>query len=215
MRYLSSRWDSSRHLGGNRIGLRKRLNSWRLEFEESMRHISHAKCGVSLGSLAAVPILLAIVIVAGCGGNNVGVGMTSSTSSTSSTTPPQTLASSTSTAPSSSTTSWTSTSGAPADPAVDWADPEAVGRDFFDAWRAGDGSRMRLLASEEEFLGWVLEVSLPDEPVECRSIDSETVQCDVTVSATGELYYALLRQFGDKWLVDWASVSSVNEGGCC
>ena len=74
---------------------------------------------------------------------------------------------------------------------------------------------MRLLASEEKFLGRVLEVSVPDEPVECRSIDSETVQCDVTVSATGELYYALLRQFGGEWRVDWASVSNVNEGGCC
>ncbi len=74
---------------------------------------------------------------------------------------------------------------------------------------------MRLLASEERFLDLVLEVSVPDEPVVCRSIDSETVQCDVTVIATGELYYALLRQFGDKWRVDWASVSNVDEGGCC
>lgn len=74
---------------------------------------------------------------------------------------------------------------------------------------------MRLLASEEKFLGWVLEVAVPDDPVECRSIDSETVQCDVTVMATGELYYVLLRQFDDRWMVDWASVSNVNEGGCC
>ena len=173
-----------------------------------MGRISRAKVWRVIGSRAAVPVLT-VVMVAGCGGDNVGVGTTSSF------TPPQTLASGTSTTSPTSTTSLSSTAVATADPAVDWADPEAVGRDFFDAWRAGDGSRMRLLASEERFLDMVLEVSVPDEPVVCRSIDSETVQCDVTVIATGELYYALLRQFGDKWWVDWASVSNVNEGGCC
>jgi hypothetical protein len=181
-----------------------------------MGQIRRSKVLRVIGSRAAVPVFLTVVMVAGCGDSNDGVGTTSSA------TPPQTLASSSSTTPSSSTitspsstTSSSSTTVATADIAVDWGDPEAVGRDFFDAWRAGDGTRMRLLASEEKFLGPVLEVSVPDEAVECRSIDSETVQCDVTVIGTGELYYALLRQFDDKWRVDWASVSNVNEGGCC
>jgi hypothetical protein len=180
-----------------------------------MGYISRAKVWRVIDFRAAVPVLVTVVMVAGCGLNNVGVGTTSSI------TPPQTLASGTSTTSSSSTPSSSlapsssSTAVATADPAVNWADPETVGREFFDAWRAGDGSRMRLLASEEKFVGWVLEVSIPDEAVECRSIDPQTVQCDVTGIETGELYYALLRQFGDKWRVDWASVSNVNEGGCC
>lgn len=211
------------HLSGNRIGFRDRLIAW-LEFGEIMRRISRAKRWRVTDSRAAVPVVLAVVMVASCGGNDVSVVTSGSASPRQ--TRPSTTTTTTTTSPtaSSSTTSSTSTTEATADPEVDWADPEAVGRDFFDAWRAGDESRMRLLASEEQLaqrddladtLGWMLDFSVPDEPVECRSLDSETVQCDVTVIATGELYYALLRQSGDKWRVDWASVSTVNEGGCC
>ena len=191
-----------------------------------MRRVVRAKGWRVLGSLAAGPLLL-VLTVAGCGGTNVGISTptqalpssastttsTSTTSSTSTTVAP----SITSTTPSTSTTSSTSTTVVFGVSAVDWADPGAIGRDFFEAWRAGDESRMRLLVSEEEFLDWVFEVRAPDETVECRSIDSETVQCDVTVIATGELYFALLRQddVSGQWRVDWASVSNVNEGGCC
>ena len=74
---------------------------------------------------------------------------------------------------------------------------------------------MRLLVSDQELQDWVFEIRAPGDSVECRSIDSETVQCDVTVSTTGELYFALLRPSddSDRWEVDWASVSNVDEGG--
>ena len=69
--------------------------------------------------------------------------------------------------------------------------------------------------SDQQLHDWVFEIRAPSDLVECRSIDSETVQCDVTVIATGELFFALLRPSddSDRWEVDWASVSNVDEGG--
>jgi hypothetical protein len=128
-------------------------------------------------------------------------------SSTSSTTPD----------PSTSTTTQTTTSSTSADSSIDWSDPEAVGLRFFEAWRAGDQSRMLLLVSDERVLdsGFV-DVRPPDEPMECGNHqDPETIQCGVIVAATGELYFALLRQedTSGKWRVSWHGVSNVNEGG--
>lgn len=195
-----------------------------VEFEESMRSVGRAKRRRVTGSPAAVALLL-VVTVAGCGGNNVSEGtpgdttptraLPSSTSTTTTTSTSLEPSSITSIATSIPTTSSTSTTKTPADSAVDWADPESVGREFFEAWKAGDESRMRLLVSDQPFHEWVFDLRAPDERVECRSLDSETVQCDVTVIATGELYFALLRHNddSDKWQVDWASVSNVNEGG--
>ena len=69
--------------------------------------------------------------------------------------------------------------------------------------------------SDQQLHDWVFEIRAPSDLVECRSIDSETIQCDVTVIATGELFFALLRHSddSDRWEVDWASISNVNEGG--
>ena len=184
--------------------------------------------GEVAGSRAAVALLL-VVTLAACGGANVSVGTasgptptraapsSSTTITTSSDTSSTAPAPSSSTSPptSSSATTSTSTPAAPADSAVDRADPESVGREFFDAWNAGDERRMRLLMSDQQIDDWVFGMRAPSDQVECRSIDSETVQCDVTVIATGELFFALLRDAddSDRWEVDWASVSSVNEGG--
>jgi hypothetical protein len=75
---------------------------------------------------------------------------------------------------------------------------------------------MLLLASDERVLdsGFV-DALPPDEPVECGNHqEPETIQCDVIVDETGELYFALLRQddASDEWRVDWLGVSNVNEG---
>jgi hypothetical protein len=159
-----------------------------------------------------------LVTIAACGGNNVGAGTTSTEAlpSSTSTTPPTTT-STTAPDPSTSTTppptaSSTSSTGT----SLDWSDPEAVGLSFFEAWRAGDENLMLLLVSDERVLdSGFLEVPPPDEPVECgHQPDPETIQCDVTVAATGELYFALLRQddVSSEWRVDWFAVSNVNEG---
>jgi hypothetical protein len=187
--------------------------------------------GEVVASRSAVALLL-VVTLAGCGGANVSVGIASGPTPTRAALPSSTstatmssdtsststaLAPSSSTSPptSSSVTTSTSTPAAPADSAVDRADPESVGREFFDAWNAGDESRMRLLMSDQQIDDWVFGMRAPSDQVECRSMDSETVQCDVTVIATGELFFALLRHAddSDRWEVDWASVSNVNEGG--
>jgi hypothetical protein len=75
---------------------------------------------------------------------------------------------------------------------------------------------MLLLVSDERVLdsGFV-DVRPPDEPVECGNHqDPGTIECDVVVAATGELYFALLRQddASSEWRVDWHGVSNVNEG---
>lgn len=75
---------------------------------------------------------------------------------------------------------------------------------------------MLLLVSDERVLdsGFV-DVRPPDEPVDCGNHpEPETIQGDVTVDATGELYFALLRQddASGEWRVDWHGVSTVNEG---
>jgi hypothetical protein len=182
-----------------------------------MRDVGRVGRWRHIGSLAAVPLLL--VTVAACGGNNVGAGTTSTEAlpSSTSTTPPTTT-STTEPGPSTSMTPPTATSSTSSTgTSLDWADPEAVGLNFFEAWRTGDESRMLLLVSDERVLdsGFV-DVRPPDETVECgNQPDPETIQCEVIVDATGELYFALLRQdeVSGEWRVDWFAVSNVNEGG--